>query len=252
MREADRAVSALATHFAAAGLPANSVIAVQLPNCVEFFLTVLAAHRAGLVVALLPQLWRQAELTMALNRTGARAIVTTSRIDGVNHANLAMEAAAEAFSIRYVAGFGNDLPEGMAPLDAVIAEPPVADSPARQDSRRAAIVTFDVTAHGFRPIPRTHLNLVAGGLVVSLESRLPQGATLLSTVAPNSFAGFTSSLVIWLLVRRHAGAASSVRRRSVRAADRRSRLRRDQRAGAVWRCGCPKPACWPARRSCKA
>jgi len=197
--EADRAVSALAAHFMTAGLPANSVIAVQLPNCVEFFLTVLAAHRAGLVVALLPQLWRQAELTMALNRTGARAIVTTSRIDGIDHANLAMEAAAEAFSIRYVAGFGNDLPEGMAPLDAVIADPPAPVTPARQDSRRAALVTFDVTAHGFRPIPRTHLNLVAGGLVVSLESRLPQGATLLSTVAPSSFAGFTSSLVIWLL-----------------------------------------------------
>ncbi len=37
---------------------------------VEFVVTVLAALRAGLVVALLPQLWRQAELTIALNRVG--------------------------------------------------------------------------------------------------------------------------------------------------------------------------------------
>ena len=115
--QADRAISALAAHFIEAGLPANSVIAVQLPNTVEFVLTVLAAHRAGLVVALLPQLWRQAELTVALNRTGARAIVTMSRIDGVGHADLAMNAAAEAFSIRHVCGFGSDLPEGMASLD---------------------------------------------------------------------------------------------------------------------------------------
>src|SRR5439155_8456135 len=92
--QADRAISALAAHFIEAGLPANSVVAVQLPNTVEFMLTVLAAHRAGLVVALLPQLWRQAELTMALNRTGARAIVTTAKIDGVSHAELAMNAAA--------------------------------------------------------------------------------------------------------------------------------------------------------------
>ena len=47
--QADRAISALAAHFIEAGLPANSVIAVQLPNTVEFVLTVLAAHRAGLV-----------------------------------------------------------------------------------------------------------------------------------------------------------------------------------------------------------
>src|SRR6185437_10238708 len=88
--EADRVISALSAHFIEAGLPADSVVAVQLPNTIEFMLTVLAAHRAGLIVALLPLLWRQAELTVALNRTGARAIVTMSKIDGVSHADLAM------------------------------------------------------------------------------------------------------------------------------------------------------------------
>src|SRR3984885_7971455 len=80
--EADRAITALAAHFIEAGLPNNSVIAVQLPNTIEFVLTVLAAHRAGLVVALFPLLWRQAELTVALNRTGARAIVTAGNVAG--------------------------------------------------------------------------------------------------------------------------------------------------------------------------
>ena len=48
--QADRAISALSAHFIEAGLPANSVVAIQLPNTVEFMLTVLAAHRAGLIV----------------------------------------------------------------------------------------------------------------------------------------------------------------------------------------------------------
>jgi hypothetical protein len=197
--EAEQRIAALTAHFIISGLPANSVIAVQLPNTVEFMLTVLAAHRAGLVVALLPQLWRQAELTIALNRTGARAIVTSSRIDGVSHADLAMNAAAEAFSIRHVCGFGNDLPEGMASLDAAMAAEFTEPLPVTQDARRAAIISFDVTADGFRAVPRTHLNLISGGLAVFLESGLPQGATIMSALAPCSFASVASSLVTWLL-----------------------------------------------------
>jgi hypothetical protein len=162
-------------------------------------LTVLAAYRAGLVVALLPLLWRQAEVTVALNRTGARAIVTAERIDGVIHADLAMNAAAEAFSIRHVCGFGHDLPEGMASLDRAISDGSTTSRAVTQDGRRAAIISFDVSAEGFRAVPRTHLNLIAGGLALSLESDLPQGANVMSAFAPCSFAGLTSSLVVWLL-----------------------------------------------------
>jgi AMP-binding enzyme len=197
--QADRAITALSAHFIEAGLPANSVVGVQLPNTIEYVLTVLAAHRAGLIVALLPQLWRQAELTMALNRTGARAIVTMARIDGVNHADLAMNAAAEAFSIRHVCAFGDDLPEGMASLDLALTGGSTTARATMQDGRRAALVSFDVTADGFRAVPRTHLNLIAGGLAVFLESRVPQGASLMSAFAPSSFAGLTSSLLVWLL-----------------------------------------------------
>jgi hypothetical protein len=197
--QADRAISALAAHFIDAGLPTHSVIAIQLPNTIEFMLTVLAAHRAGLVVAMFPQLWRQAELVAALNRTSARAIVTTSRIDGVNHADLAMNAAAEAFSIRHVCGFGGDLPEGMASLDQALVRPSEAARSIVQDGRKAAIISFDMTADGFRAVPRTHLSVIAGGLALSLESDVPQGTRLMSAFAPTSFAGLASSMAIWLL-----------------------------------------------------
>src|SRR5215475_3932751 len=197
--QADRAISALAGHFIEAGLPAHSVIAIQMPNTVEFMLTVLAAHRAGLVVALFPLLWRQAELVAALNRTSARAIVTTSKIDGVIYSDLAMNAAAEAFSIRHVCGFGSDLPEGMASLDQAIERPSRASRPIIQDGRKAAIISFDVTSDGFRAVPRTHLSVIAAALALSLESDVEQGTTMLSAFAPSSFAGLASSVVTWLL-----------------------------------------------------
>jgi hypothetical protein len=197
--QADRMISSLAAHFVESGLPSNSVIAVQLPNTIEFALTILAAFRAGLVVAVLPLLWRQSELTMALNRTAARAIVTSSKVDGVIYSDLAMNAAAEAFSIRHVCGFGGDLPEGMASLDnAIFRESPIARA-VIEDGRKAALISFDMTAEGFRPVPRAHLGLIAGGLAISLESDVPQGATVLSAFSPMSFAGLASSLSVWLL-----------------------------------------------------
>ena len=61
------------------------------------------------------------------------------------------------------------------------------------------MISFDVTADGFRAVPRTHLNLIAGGLALFLESDVPQGATIMSAFAPSSFAGLTSSLLVWLL-----------------------------------------------------
>ena len=197
--QADRMISSLAAHFIEAGLPSNSVIAVQLPNTIEFALTVLAAFRAGLVVAVLPLLWRQSELTMALNRTAARAIVTSSKVDGVIYSDLAMNAAAEAFSIRHVCGFGGDLPEGMASLDRAIMAESKTNRPVIQDGRKAALISFDMTSDGFRPVPRAHLGLIAGGLAISLESDVPQGATVLSAFSPMSFAGLASSLAVWLL-----------------------------------------------------
>jgi hypothetical protein len=110
-----------------------------------------------------------------------------------------MNAAAEAFSIRHVCGFGEDLPEGMASLDLALKNGSSSERPVVQDGRKAALISFDVTTDGLRAVPRTHLNLIAGGLAIFLESRMPQGARLMSAFAPSSFAGVTSSLLLWLL-----------------------------------------------------
>jgi len=80
-----------------------------------------------------------------------------------------------------------------------LAREPGAGRSVVQDGRKAAIISFDVTPEGFRAVPRTHLGLIAGGLAMSLESDVPQGATVLSAFAPMSFAGLASSLVVWLL-----------------------------------------------------
>lgn len=198
-READTAIDAIAAHFSDARLPVGSVIAVQLPNTAEFILTMLAAARVGLAVAVIPQLWRQADLSVALNRVGARAIVTCGTIDGVDHAELAMNAAVEAFSVRHVCGFGEQLPDGMISLDDIIANPPVTAPRSFSDAQQPIAITFDLTSHGLRTVPRTHVQMIAGGLSIFLESKVPAGATVAAAVAPSSFATLAASLVTWLL-----------------------------------------------------
>lgn len=197
--QADQAIDALAAHFVEMRMPLGGVLGVQLPNTVEFALTMLAAHRAGLAAALLPQLWRHADLTAALNYTGACGLVTMSRIDGVDHTALARRAGAETFSVRYIGAFGDDIPNGMSSLDLAMAQPVNAPPPHIPDPQRNAAITFDTLADGMRAVPRTHIQLIAGALAIYLEAGLPHGATTMSAMSPCSFAGLVSGFGVWLL-----------------------------------------------------
>jgi hypothetical protein len=197
--EADVAVARLAAYFVEVGLPSGAIVAVQLPNTVEAVVTILAAMRAGLSVALLPQLWRQAELSDAINRIRARALVTMSRIDGVDHADLAMNAAAEAFSVRQVFSFGDNTPEGSVPLDYITFDEDRTPHLPDRGAERTSLITFDVLPDGLRAVPRTQAQVIAGGLAVMLDADIPAGTRIMSATMPSSFAGICASMVTWLL-----------------------------------------------------
>ena len=126
--QADRAIAAFAATLRSLGLHTGTVVGLQLPNTVESVIAFLGIVRAGMVAAPLPVLWRRQEMVEALGRAGAKAIVTAARIGGTRHAELAMEVAAELFPIRQICAFGDNLPDGVVPLDGVFAglaaEPP--------------------------------------------------------------------------------------------------------------------------------
>ena len=113
--------------------------------------------------------------------------------------------AAEVFSIRYVCGFGDHLPDGVVSFDDLFAaeklEPFAPLNGARQGNATAhvAAITFDIAEGGLVPVARNHAELYAGGLAVLLESRVAQDATILSTIVPSSFAGICLTLLPWLL-----------------------------------------------------
>jgi hypothetical protein len=201
--EADRVVTAIAGRLHRMGLAADSVVAIQLPNTVDNILMLLGVLRAGLIAAPLPLLWRRAETVAALARLGAKALITCSRAGSFQHAQFALRVASEVFSIRYVGGFGTDLPDGVVPFDDLFAAEEVEALPPLERPQNAAahlaFITFDVGEGGIVPVARNHLEAVAGGLGVALEARLTQDARILSAIAPASFAGLSVTFTPWLL-----------------------------------------------------
>ena len=199
--EAERMVAALAARLLRMGLPPDGIVGVQLPNIVESILTILGVLRAGMIVAPLPLLWRRVDAAAALARVGAKALITCTHVGGFDHCHLAREIAAEVFSIRYVCGFGTSPPDGVVGLDDLFDAQdaaPERDAPSPAAAHVAAI-TFEVAADGVIPVARNHAELLAGGLGVLLESRLPERTNILSTILPASFAGLSVTLVPWLL-----------------------------------------------------
>jgi len=199
--QADRAISALAARLRGFGLPTDSVVAIQLPNTVESVIALLAVLRAGLIAAPLPLLWRHADAAAALGRVAARALIGCQRIGDTVHGDLAMHIAMETFTIRFLCGFGENLPDGVVPIDDIFASGAAPPSIERygEASDHVALVTFDITAEGIIPIARSHAELIAGGLAVHLEARIEPDAVILGALALASFTGLATTVVPWLL-----------------------------------------------------
>jgi AMP-binding enzyme len=204
--EADRMITAIAGRLRRMGLQTDAIIGIQLPNIVESVLVLLGVLRAGMIPALLPLLWRRADAITALSRVGAKTLITCGRVGRVEHGDLALHVAAEIFPIRYVCAFGRNLPDGAVPLDELygVEKPEPIPSSERErggnPAAHVAIITWDVTADGLVPVARSHVELLAGGIAVLLESRLEHDAVVLSSIAMSSFAGLALNLVPWLLV----------------------------------------------------
>jgi hypothetical protein len=206
--QADRVISAIAARLHDMNIRADAVVGLQIANTVDSVLALLAVSRAGLIAMPLPLLWRRADAVRALRRAGASALIVSGRIGGTNHFDLAVNAAAEVFGVRQVCGFGQQLPDGVISLDDLCAADAFGPLPAIESERAAlpgrsahvAAVTWDVSADGAVPFGRSHAELIAGGLAVLLESRVPQDAVILSTFPAASFGAIATTLLPWLLV----------------------------------------------------
>src|SRR5216683_2980191 len=99
---------------------------------------------------------RRADAIGSIRRVGTSALIVSGRIGTTDHFDLAINAAAEAFTVRHVCGFGDRPSDGVMSLDdlyaAAEAGPAVAIASERAASpgrgAHLASVTWDVAADG--------------------------------------------------------------------------------------------------------
>jgi hypothetical protein len=130
-------------------------------------------------------------------------MITTGRVGDFDACAMAMQVAADIFSIRHVCSFGATLPDGVLALDEVFDSalsglPPTVERRGNP-AAHIALVTFNVTPDGLVAVARNHAELIAGGLAILLEGRIEPSARLLGCCATSSFAGLSLTVVPWLL-----------------------------------------------------
>ena len=136
----------------------DAIVGLQIANTVECVLTFLAVLRAGMIAMPLPLLWRRADITHALSRAGANALIVSGRVGDHDQIDDAMQAAVETFHLRFVCGFGPNVPDGVIALsDLFTAEtldplPPAEERPYPPGpAAHLAAITWDVGADGVLP-----------------------------------------------------------------------------------------------------
>ncbi len=198
-READAAADALAAFFTGRGLDPGDIIAMQLPNFALSPLTILAAWRAGVTVALLPMLWRGYEIGRACAEIGPKALIGVSCFGDETPIETLRAVAAAQPSTRFVLGFGPHLPDGVASLEEAMsreAGPRVA-APAMTGP---ALITFTARAgFPFVAVLRSEEELLAQGAMTVLALDLDGSDVILNPYPLTGPAGLSLGFLPWLV-----------------------------------------------------
>ncbi len=179
------------------GLAAGDRVIVQLPNVADLGAVILGLAGAGLVPCPVPMGFAEDALHEATEAASARAIITTTRFGRQRPAEAAVGVAAALFGVRFVCGFGGDLPDGVAPLDGW--QPGAMRNGRDAGADDTALVTFERRGGRLVPMARSHRQIVADALAVAIAARCDTRTTLVSTLPASSALGVAANLLLPLL-----------------------------------------------------
>lgn len=183
----------LAAQLSTLGVQRGDTVLLLLANIVEFPMAVIACAMAGAVPLVMPVDEKPETLRAAAEKLGVTTILTTARVGDVATGDKARQVAAKVLSIRCVAGFGFDLPDGVVSLEGWSDEDIMPSEPLEPAPGDIALITM-MRADGLLvPARRSHAQLVAEALAVQASLGGAEFGTLVSPLHPGSAGSFAGS-----------------------------------------------------------
>lgn len=194
--ELDSRVDRLAGLLTLAKPQPGACVAILAPLGPEALVSILASLRAGLSPMLLPAHAGEADLLRLIERSGAVLALGVPRIGSLRPLLLLRDVAAQAFGMRFIGGFGAEVPDGVAALDALLGHG--APTPAGSAPVRAPIHVVD--GHGFAgPFPITEKTVLAKALEVSRVLKPLASSRVVTTLVGGDLAALATGPGIALL-----------------------------------------------------
>ncbi|MBV1702542.1 MAG: hypothetical protein KGQ46_12055 [Hyphomicrobiales bacterium] len=184
------------------GLVAGETIALYGAGANETICGLFAACRLGLHVALLPLHMPRDAALERVRQMDAAALLTVSRMGDIDLADLALECALQAQSVRLVGILAGDAPDGTVDLGSAVEPFFNVDLP--KPAMASLIITYENAQNGDRapiwqPVIQQQVKMVTCALTFIEATHIVQRSQLLTTLPPASQAGLVSGPLVMLL-----------------------------------------------------
>jgi acyl-CoA synthetase (AMP-forming)/AMP-acid ligase II len=179
-------------------LPERSQALIFTPHGTEQLIAMLGAIRAGLRPFLMPLSAVTASLTKWLDAAGPAVAIATSRCGDIEPAMLLRDAAARSFNARLVCAFGTDAPDGVVPLNNIIANQTQLPAAPVITSPQDALTISAETSHGIRQVMMER-EIVAATVEIARVARLSDNQRLLSMMMSPSLCALATGPYLAML-----------------------------------------------------